>query len=186
MVVNSGSLEESGLFVRVEQIISDSNSEDCQEYIVELSVLTPKIYEYDKEIILPCKNQHPTENYRQAEKSKDVEHDIKDTNIGISIENYRPFFVFVTIRISKNDFDKFSKLENKWLNAEFQKYKKDDNYLANFMLLRSARVRPIIEGRYIKISNGPCIFNGKDINVLTKNDYDVNQFNNCLVVSKPR
>lgn len=161
------SLDVSELFVRVDQIISDSNSENCQpEYIAELSVLTPKIYEYDQKTILRYEPKR------------------KDTNTAISIKNYRPFFVLVTIRISEKDLFKFRKLKNKWLKAEFHRKPEDDDYPANLILLSGTRPRPIIDKRNIKISNGTCSFNGNDINDLTKTDYNVNQFNNCLVTTK--
>lgn len=181
LVKNRRSSDDSDLFVRVEQIISDSNSEDCQsEYIVELSVLTPMIYEYDKETILHYKTEHSTESTRPTEKSESGEYK-KDTNKKISIENYRPFFVSVTVRISEADLDKFKIPENPWLKAEFHEEPINGYYPANLILVHSSFARPIIAKRNIRISNGSCIYNGKDINALTKEEYDINDFNKYIV-----
>lgn len=184
LVQNHGSEDESGLFVRVEQIISDPNSNEHQsKYIVELSVLTKEIYDYDKETIIRYEPKDHPENPDETERHNGEEYEIKDTDKSISIENYRPFLVFLTIRISEQELNKFEALKNKWIKAEFHEKKQTGDYSANLL----CNVFPFqIYKKKIKISEyiGPYFFYGKDINTLTKADYDINKFNSCLALEK--
>ncbi len=169
------SLDKSGLFVRVEQIIRDPDSKDCQPgYIVEFSVLTKKIYDYDKETILRYETKRPTDNSGLIEKSKDENHKDK----GISIENYRPFFVFLTIRITEQELNRFKGLKNRWSKAEFHKKPRPRDYSAN-LICSASPFRIYKKQIYILNNLGPFKFDGKDINTLTKADYDVDKFKNC-------
>lgn len=169
------SLDKSGLFVRVEQIIRDPDSKDCQPgYIVEFSVLTKKIYDYDKETILRYETKRPTDNSGLIEKSKDENHKDK----GISIENYRPFFVFLTIRITEQELNRFKGLKNRWSKAEFHKKPRSRDYSAN-LICSASPFRIYKKQIYILNNLGPFKFDGKDINTLTKADYNVKKFNNC-------
>ena len=175
LVSNYSALDKSGLFVRADRIIRDTDSKDCQpRYIVEFSVLTKKISDYDKETILRYEPKSPTENSGLIEKSKGENYKDK----GISIENYRPFFVFLTISISEQELDKFEALKNRWLKAEFHKNTRPGDYSAN-LICSASPFRRSRKGIKILDDKGPFFLDGKNINDLTKDDYDVNKFNIC-------
>lgn len=172
---NYRALDDSGLFVRADKIIRDTDRKDCPPgYIVEFSVLTRKIYDYDKETILRYEPKRPTDNSGQIEKSKGDNYKDK----GISIENYRPFFVSLTIRISEQELNRFKDLKNRWLKAELHKKLKPGDYSAN-LICSASPFRRSRKGIKILDDIGSFFFDSKDINNLTKADYDVNKFNNC-------
>lgn len=173
------------MFVRADQINYCSNSENGEpEYVVELSVLTTMIYEYDQETILI------------------------DGKQSISNSNYRPYFVSVIIRISNKNFfknkDFFEKLESRWLPATLHEdmdktdneklenrrthatfHKEKTYYCFEAFLVCSASPFKIYKRKItIKNGKGTYYFKGIDINVLTANDYDPNNFKNCLSTTK--
>ena len=127
---------------------------------VELSVLTQKIYDYDRETVL----------------SEEAD---------ISIAEYRPYFVSIIVKLDDNDeanrkaYEFFKEMGNRWVEADLlstNEIDKGDNVF-NASLVCSASPFQIFNKKIlIKTLSGKYFFNGIDINDLVKADYNTGIF----------
>ena len=156
----------SEFYVKVEQF-NYSNTEDYKIESVVLSILTEKIYKYDKETIL--NNEKDSVNQK------------------VWIEDYCPFFVSVVIPITENNASFFKKMDNNWVCAKFtESDENQNNNVFSAFLICSAPYLIMGQNKRIEINpnQGPYLFHGQNINDLTQKNYNPQKFNSCLTTPK--